>query len=330
MAERDTGGWDDIDAEWEMSSESAPSEAEEDAALAASHAGDCKGQEPRHEKFNITLTNFGGARAKGEEMYQKNAFEFPVFVAICLETKQEHLEPWTVPCKSWLPEGVWTRGSSLAEPPQGFCGDARVKKWIATKPYQDLAVVGLSTRVESIEKLEAATIEHSSGANSRLLLVEVKWRTPIAGKKSIRIIAGHLHNTTATKPSSNDHQRFFDVVRDFCARGGRIFGADLNMAAFNAVDEMAKRHVGLTLLNHHCELVDPRGPYDKNSVLYDSMGLWIVGPFDIQRTRIISAAEHMFWGAAHPKGVTKKQCVCGHPSGSYTHPPPPPDVLSVE
>ena len=144
------------------------------------------------------------------------------------------------------------------------------------------------------------------------------------------MIAGHLHNNVAKKTRINECKPFFDILAELCAGGGRILGADLNMAAFNAVEEMAKRHVGLTLLNHHCELVDPRGPYDKNSVLYDSMGLWIVGPFDIQRTRIISAAEHMFWGAAHPKEVTKRQCSCGYPAGSYTHPPPPPEVLSVE
>ena len=67
----------------------------------------------------------------------------------------------------------------------------------------------------------------------------------------------------------------------------------MNMAVFNAVGEMAKRGVGLTLLNHHCELADPNGSYDKNSVLYDSMGLWVVGKFDIEKARIATAAEHI-------------------------------------
>ena len=83
------------------------------------------------------------------------------------------------------------------------------------------------------------------------------------------------------------------------------------MAAFNAVEEMATRGVGLTLLNYHCELADPHLPYDKNNVLYDSMGVWIVGKFDIERTRVVSAAEHIFWGAAHPREVTAKRRACG-------------------
>ena len=102
------------------------------------------------------------------------------------------------------------------------------------------------------------------------------------------------------------------------------------MAAFNAVEEMAKRGVGLTLLNHHSELADPNGPYDKDSVLFDSMGLWIVGKFDIEKTRIATAAEHIFWGAAHPKEVASKQCTCGYRASSYKHTPPRPQVVNVD
>ena len=55
----------------------------------------------------------------------------------------------------------------------------------------------------------------------------------------------------------------FNVLRNLCAGGGRIFGADLNMALFNAEGEMANRGVQMTLLNHHVELKDPARPYDE-------------------------------------------------------------------
>ena len=104
----------------------------------------------------------------------------------------------------------------------------------------------------------------------------------------------------------------------------------MNMAVFSVVGEMAKRGVGLTLLNHHCEMADPILPYDKNSVLFDSMGVWVVGKFSIETTRISSAAEHIFWGAAHPKCVGRAQHTCGYPASSYKHPPPPPQVVDPE
>ena len=58
-------------------------------------------------------------------------------------------------------------------------------------------------------------------------------------------------------------------MRNLCAGGGRIFGADLNMALFNAEGGMANRGVQMTLLNHHVELKDPARPYDEGSVLHD-------------------------------------------------------------
>ena len=80
-----------------------------------------------------------------------------------------------------------------------------------------------------------------------------------------------------------------------------MLGADMNMGVFNAVEQMQERGGGLTLLNHHCELPHPSLLYDKNSVSFDAMGVWIVGPFSIQTSRILSQVEHIFRGAAHPK-----------------------------
>ena len=100
------------------------------------------------------------------------------------------------------------------------------------------------------------------------------------------------------------------------------------MALFDAEGEMAKRGVQMTLLNHHVELKDPARPYDEGSVL---MGLFIVGPFDIPRTRIIPPEEHIFWGHAHPKEKTRTQCACGYLATSYVgQQPPAPKMFSLD
>ena len=101
------------------------------------------------------------------------------------------------------------------------------------------------------------------------------------------------------------------------------------MALFNAEKEMANRGVQMTLLNHHCELENPGRPYSEGDVVHASMGMFIVGRFDIPRTRVIAQAEHMFWGAAHPKENTGKQCACGYLATSYVgQQPPAPKAVS--
>ena len=50
---------------------------------------------------------------------------------------------------------------------------------------------------------------------------------------------------------------------------------------------MAKRGVGLTLLCHHREMANPDAGYDRTNIKYDTMGLWIVGKFDIERSWLV-------------------------------------------
>ena len=119
-------GWDDVnDSDWDAdpsgsASEGAPSE--EGAALAAPggvpESKGWKGKEPRHLKFNISVMNFGGSRARGEEMYGRNAYAIPCFVGLCLEASRENLEQWTGPCETWEPPGLGARGFHMGAPPQ--------------------------------------------------------------------------------------------------------------------------------------------------------------------------------------------------------------------
>ena len=81
-----------------------------------------------------------------------------------------------------------------------------MKTWVAAQ-CRDLAVVGLATRVETLERLQEETVEHNSGAISMLLSVSVKWRSPIAGMNSIPVVAAHLHNHIAKKAGSKDYKQ---------------------------------------------------------------------------------------------------------------------------
>jgi len=173
------------------------------AALAAVPQG---GKVTDHGKFNFCVCNFGTARKQGEEAYARNAFEIPCFVGVILEVDTKQIEQWTTPCSTWAPASAEL---PIESPPQGFHGDGRqVKKWIATGVYVDIAVVGLATRVESLEKIKAETVHHGPNAKSRLLMVDVKWRTPIAKRHHIPVIGGHLHNTIAKKQAARSTASF--------------------------------------------------------------------------------------------------------------------------
>ena len=206
MDTRSLDAWDEVEADWDEMQASSPEEGEEGgpqgepegetqaAALAAVPQG---GKVTDHGKFNFCVCNFGTARKQGEEAYARNAFEVPCFVGVILEVDTKQIEQWTTPCSTWAPASAEL---PIESPPQGFHGDGRqVKKWIATGVYVDIAVVGLATRVESLEKIRAETVDHGPKAKSRLLMVDVKWRTPIAKRQSIPVIGGHLHNTIAKK-----------------------------------------------------------------------------------------------------------------------------------
>ena len=194
--------WDPIGKEEESDGESEDANEEDEAAtaenkraaLAASHdGGGGKRRRPPHHKYNVMLTNHGGHRAHGEPLYEHNIKHSPATLAILLEAHQAELNQWTQQFHTWQPDDSWTEASAIPDP-RGGSDDA---EWLAAGPYVDLAVVGRTTRVKHIEKLAFETIDHGQRHQSRLLMVEVKFHEPMAGSDSVRVIAGHLHNTIA-------------------------------------------------------------------------------------------------------------------------------------
>ena len=77
---------------------------------------------------------------------------------------------------------------------------------------------------------------------------------------------------------------FWDKLAEFCAGGARLIGADMNMCMFGVIPELLKRKCGVTLISHHYER-DQESDYDRlpSEFLYDSVGLWLVGPFNIEK-----------------------------------------------
>ena len=174
----------------------------ERVALAASHdGGGGKRWRPPHDKYNVMLTNHGGHRAHGEPLYEQNIKHSNATVALVLEAHPEELGQWTRQFHQWQPDDSWTEASAIPDPRTG--GDDA--EWLAAGPYVDLAVVGRATRVKQLKKLAFETIDHKKGQQSRLLMVEAKWLQPMAGSSSVRLLAGHLHNTVAKKTNSADY-----------------------------------------------------------------------------------------------------------------------------
>ena len=143
-----------------------------------------------------------------------------------------------------------------------------------------------------MQVLEKFALDNSTPTKkkiSKLMLVEVTWRKPVAGNMHFRLIIGHLHNDLARKSiKSPDLIMFWDTLATFCAGGmggqGRIIGMDANMSVSGVQAALAARGVGLTLLCHHYELANPEDSTD-DRLKWDTLGLWLVGPVDIAKCR---------------------------------------------
>ena len=80
-----------------------------------------------------------------------------------------------------------------------------------------------------------------------------------------------------------------------------MIGIDGNMSLYRLVPELARRGVGVTLVSHHYEMerADPRTPRatrEAEKMHYDSVGIFIVGPFDVAGTKLLSPVDRVFWG----------------------------------
>ncbi|MCP4244034.1 MAG: hypothetical protein GY772_26075, partial [bacterium] len=241
--------------------------------------------------------NFGNIRRLGEEVYAANLYKLPAILAFVLEVQPEHIQQFTEPADTWQAP---TEERPLQAPAQGFrekgssaLADESVVRWLASEVHDRCCIMARAARVKSMRTVKKWRTEDRAGQYSRLLQVEVIWHAPISGQDRIEVAVGHLHNETAKK-DNNERRRFFDAVAECCAGGARILGMDLNMALFGLVPEMAKRHVGVTLISHHYEW-RPNGTW-----LYDSLGLWVVGPMNLKKSTILSPRCHALAGAYHP------------------------------
>ncbi len=192
------------------------------------------------------------------------------------------------------PQGAAPAASSGDPTPvlQGPPWSSDTLLWIATPVVHRNAVAVRSTLASRVEVLESWSSEEDK-KESRLLRVRVHWREPLAGRSTFDLALGHLHNKVATRGGAR-RAEFFDELAAHCARGARLLGLDANMAAWGVCTCLAQRGVEATLVASHFELGREGEP------LFDTLGIWAIGPLPAGRCKIVTPACHALAGAHHP------------------------------
>ncbi|MCP4239261.1 MAG: hypothetical protein GY772_01750, partial [bacterium] len=99
---------------------------------------------------------------------------------------------------------------------------------------------------------------------------------------------------SAARKAGQGRSEFCHRLLGYCARGARFLALDANMAMYGMISLMAARGVQLTLLAAHWEVGED------NTALFDSMGIWAVGPIDLSATKVLAPKTHAIAGAHHP------------------------------
>ncbi|MCP4244898.1 MAG: hypothetical protein GY772_30520, partial [bacterium] len=177
----------------------------------------------------------------------------------------------------------------------GAWGQDRVKYtqplWLSTGIRVRCAVLARTTRAQGIAVIDEWLSE--SRPQSRLLCAQIRWAEPVDGNEFHIIVVGHLHNSAARK-AGQGRSEFCHRLLGYCARGARFLALDANMAMYGIVGLMAGRGVQMTLLAAHWEVGE------SGHALFDSMGIWAVGPIDLAATKVLNPRDHALAGAHHP------------------------------
>ncbi|MCP4241710.1 MAG: hypothetical protein GY772_14215 [bacterium] len=280
-------------------------------------------QESQRERFNVALTNFGNRRREGQGAYDANMAMMPATIIMLLECSDKHLDPLRkMALGDFRPKGDGSpassgrhTGSAPAAPAAGQSAapaalpeeraaaaatrgaedepltDA-TRVWASTPIIHRNAVVVRATLARSVNTL-ASWSGPEAKHPSRLLAVRVCWKQRMAGQETHDLCVGHLHNKTARK-DNNNRQQFFDALAMYCASGTRIVGLDANMATWGVTQQLADRGVEATLVACHWELSP------ENEPLFDTLGIWAIGPIDRERCKIVTPECHAIAGAHHP------------------------------
>ncbi|MCP4240518.1 MAG: hypothetical protein GY772_08135, partial [bacterium] len=250
-----------------------------------------------------------------------NLYKLPVVLAFGRDVTPQHVRQFTGPAELW---DEATEARPLERPPQGFRANSpdepalagrEGSRWCASELYERCCVIGRASRVKRLTTRGRFAVEGKNRSVSRLLWVEVGWRMPMQGESTAQVVVGHLHNSEA-KRECDARNRYFERLAQFCAGGARLLGMDLNMAIFGLVEELGRRGVGCTLVSHHYEW-----RYDET--LYDSLGLWVVGPMDVARSTILTAETLALAGAYHAILLDETpQAARGFPPRSHAWPVP--------
>ena len=91
------------------------------------------------------------------------------------------------------------------------------------------------------------------------------------------------------------------------------------MANYALIHEMFVRRVGVTMVAHHLGVGNPDSALAEWVYHWDSLGIWVVGPFNLAKSKILADEDHIFWDALHPKlaDVDPSGYACGYKADSY-------------
>ena len=184
------------------------------------------------------------------------------------------------------------------------------------------------------------TFEELSGSvwggdreRSSMLFAKVRLRWAMAGNTDYVFGNFHLHRETAKRGLGSSFLRdFIKRLANGCrASGARLLCGDANMGLFLIGPGMRHEGFECRLLMHHREMDIykplPIGVGAKGQIMYDSLGVWSIGPMSDKGLKRLTLSSRLMLGAMHPavaevaaKGGRLKVLTRGYPLRSYLMP----------
>ena len=110
-------------------------------AAATDDEAEAKGEHgPVHFKLNVGVFNDGSLRRHGERIYEKNCYNLPIFLGLCMDTTDEHLAQFA-PLSTWRPASKDEplkqphKASALKEMLKAECSCGRPRHFSTDSPW---------------------------------------------------------------------------------------------------------------------------------------------------------------------------------------------------
>ena len=260
-------------------------------------------------KYTLAINNLGSLpsdkRPSDAMTFVDDLLTMPATISCVLEATKATLNAMLKygPMYKW-PEHTPDNDAVVPEPPDGprVAEDppgsrVPIHRWYHSATWEDAKdhgpmVFARSTMVRCMRTLLKEKMQFGKGI-SRVLVVEVTMKDT---SQPIVVCVFHLNNDTAK--SVKERADFFECIGMLCVdKQVRFLVGDANMAMYTVVHHMDRQDIECHLLAKHLEL----NPNDDKEVLYDSCGIWVLGPVNVDRLRSCTYAQHMKAGTRAPQ-----------------------------